>query len=209
MNTERSPSDVTSSAVAVLVPIKDFSDAKFRLADTLSSGQRAAIAKEMARRVVTAAAPHPVYVVCDDEDVATWALAHNAAVITANQPGLNKAVTTGFVHLRGLGYDTVIVSHADLPLASSYDSIADFAGITIVPDRHGGGTNVMAVPTRLDFTFTYGVDSYSLHRAEAERLGEPVRSLAVHNLQWDVDTPLDLHESLGLSALLANETNPP
>jgi len=62
-------------------------------------------------------------------------------------------------------------------------------GITIVTDHHGLGTNVMALPTGLDFHFAYGGHSASLHQREAERVG--VELTVVTNSPWrfDVDEP--------------------
>ena len=41
----------------------------------------------------------------------------------------------------------VTVAHADLPRASTSPLSANGSGITLVPDRYGNGTNVMALPT--------------------------------------------------------------
>ncbi len=51
---------------AVLVPVKAFGQAKLRLAPALSPPERAALAREMATRVVRSAGRLPVAVVCDD-----------------------------------------------------------------------------------------------------------------------------------------------
>ncbi len=202
MDPERSPSTSNPRRVAVLVPIKDFADAKFRLAEALSASQRSQIAREMAARVVRAAAPHPVFVVCDDPVVASWAQKRGAEVIDSPVAGLNPSVSYGFAELRAQGFDTVVISHADLPLARTFDGIADFDGVTIVPDRHGGGTNVMAVPTTLDFEFRYGAGSFPAHCDEAANKGAVIRVVAATDLQWDVDTPADLDQSLDLDSVL-------
>ena len=59
--------------VAVLVPVKDFRQAKVRLAGALAPWERAALARSMASNVVAAADSLPVFVVCDDGEVAAWA----------------------------------------------------------------------------------------------------------------------------------------
>jgi 2-phospho-L-lactate guanylyltransferase len=58
---------------AVLIPVKSFTMAKVRLAGVLDDAQRAALARAMAERVVEAAAPLPVWCVCDDPAVRDWA----------------------------------------------------------------------------------------------------------------------------------------
>ena len=60
----------------VLLPVKAFGEAKARLAGVLDPAQRARLARWTAERVVAAAGELPVYVVCDDDEVAEWATAH-------------------------------------------------------------------------------------------------------------------------------------
>jgi len=176
----------------VLVPIKAFSQAKFRLASALAAGPRAALARDMAERVLEAAGELPVTVVCEDHDVAAWARERRASVVWARGLGLNGAVELGVETLGEQGFRQVIVAHADLPLASELSGLADFPGITLVPDRRHDGTNVACIPTRAGFRFGYGPGSFARHRSEAERLKVPLRVLREPLLAWDVDLPEDL-----------------
>jgi 2-phospho-L-lactate/phosphoenolpyruvate guanylyltransferase len=179
---------------AVLVPVKAFAAAKVRLAPALAAPDRAALARTMAERVLGAAAPLPVFVACDDPGVADWASAMGASVEWTPGLGLNGAVQQSFATLGGAGFDVVVVAHADLPHAVGLERAARFShGVTLVPDRHEDGTNVLAVPTAsADFTFAYGVGSFRRHLAEARRVGRSVRVARWPELQWDVDTPDDL-----------------
>src|SRR5262249_26438974 len=119
---------------AVLIPVKTFSEAKGRLAGALAPAERAALARSMAERVVAAAGPLPVAVVCDDRDVARWARDLGALVIWEPGQGLNRAVDDGVRHLGGLGVRHVTVAHADLPLATDLGWVGTFSGITLIPD---------------------------------------------------------------------------
>jgi 2-phospho-L-lactate guanylyltransferase len=184
--------DLRLGPEAVLVPVKAFSDAKARLAAALPAPLRATLARSMAERVLAAAEPLPVAVVCDDRDVATWARGQGALVIWEPGQGLNRAVQDGVRHLAGLGVTKVIVAHADLPLATDLASVGGFKGVSLVPDRRDNGTNVIALPTGHDFVFSYGPGSFSRHVAEAERLGLPLRIVRTGALSWDVDLPTDL-----------------
>lgn len=193
---ERATSPATSPATraAVLVPVKAFADAKARLAPALSAADRVALARSMAERVVAAAASLPVWVACDDEGVAAWARTLGASVEWTPGLGLNGAVQQGFGALVAAGFDVVVVAHADLPHAAGLDRLAAHADdVSIVPDRHDDGTNVLAVPASAEgFTFAYGPGSFHRHLAEADRLGQRVRIERWPELQWDVDTPDDL-----------------
>ncbi len=177
---------------AVLVPVKAFDQAKRRLHLALTGPERADLSRAMADRVLGASAPLPVAVVCDDNDVAEWARQRGALVIWEPGRGLNGAVEAGVHHLATLGVAHVTVAHADLPRASDLTEVGDVAGITLVPDRYGNGTNVLALPADAGFQFSYGPGSFARHRVEAQRLGVSVRILDRPDLAWDVDEPDDV-----------------
>ncbi len=178
--------------LAVVIPVKDFTRAKVRLAAELDPDEREALARRMATVVVNAAAPLPAVIVCDSEPVRDWAEDVGARVIWTPGLGLNGAVQAGVAQLSGEGCDTAIVAHSDLPLARHLDWVAATPGVTLVPDRKLDGTNVLAVPTDIGFRFAYGAGSFSAHRAEATRLGQQVRIVNDARLSWDVDLPADL-----------------
>jgi 2-phospho-L-lactate guanylyltransferase len=183
---------VRGVSAAVVVPVKAFVAAKQRLAPVLDPSARAALARSMAATVVAAAGALPVVVVCDDEEVRTWAGDLGADVLWTPGVGLNGAVEAGVDHLAGRGVHRAIVAHADLPLATELAWVADVDGVSLVPDRHGDGTNVACVPTAAGFRFAYGARSCARHEAEAHRLGLPVRVVPDVRLGWDVDRPADL-----------------
>lgn len=180
------------STTAVLLPVKAFRQAKVRLAPALGEAERAALAESMASKVVRAAGVLPVAIVCDDDEVAAWAVTRGATVIWRPGRGLNAAVRDGVDELAGEGYDRVIVAHADLPHAIDLTWVADFDGITLVPDRHDDGTNVLSIPARSGFTFAYGPGSFARHCDEVSRLGLDLRVEREQRLGWDVDIPEDL-----------------
>jgi 2-phospho-L-lactate guanylyltransferase len=177
---------------AVLIPVKAFDQAKRRLRLALDESERAALARAMADRVVGAAHPLPVAVVCDDNAVAEWARQLGALVVWEPGRGLNGAVEAGVEHLRAAGVTQVTVAHADLPRATGIALVGESPGITLVPDRYGNGTNVIAVPTDAGFQFSYGPGSFARHVAEATRLGLPTRVLERPDLAWDIDEPGDV-----------------
>jgi 2-phospho-L-lactate guanylyltransferase len=148
----------------------------------------------MATHVVTACSPLPVAVVCDDEDVARWAAGLGATVLWEPGQGLNRAVGAGVARLAAAGALWVTIAHGDLPKARGLGTLPPFDGITLVPDRRDDGTNVMRLPTSHEFRFAYGPGSFRAHRAEASRIGLPVRVLRDPDLAYDVDWPADVEE---------------
>jgi 2-phospho-L-lactate guanylyltransferase len=184
------------ASTRVLVPVKAFHQAKGRLAPVLAPAARAELARLMAEAVLLAATPFPTAVVCDDEAVAAWARQLGAEVVWRPGRGLNGAVQDGVAHLVAHGAERVVVAHADLPLARTFADVGAFEGITLVPDRHDDGTNVVCLPAAAaaDFEFAYGPGSCARHRAAAERTAVAVRVLPDERLGWDVDRPDDLEQ---------------
>lgn len=191
-------------SVAVLVPVKAFRVAKLRLAPALPPGPREALARFMATTVLRAAAPLPVAVVCDDDEVAGWAAAQGAQVVWAPGRGLDGAVSDGVRALAAAGAARVIVAHADLPLATDLSWVARFPGVTLVPDHRDDGTNVACVPAQAGFPFAYGPGSFARHTAAALRLDLPLRVVREPRLGLDVDVPADL-ERAGLATTVVAE----
>ena len=202
------------SAVAALIPIKAFSEAKKRLSSRVTSDDRSALAQAMAAQVVSSAAPMPTFVVCDNAEVGKWAVDHGAEVLHEPGRGLNGAVAAGVAQLRDLGFDRVVIAHSDLPLAVDLAWIANFEDVTIVPDRSARGTNVLSIPLSIPlnpvktksettlcpkgtsqgdvFEFSYGAGSFGRHVVEARRLGFRLRVVPNYRLSADVDYPGDL-----------------
>lgn len=177
---------------AVLIPLRSLSTGKLRLSSVYGDADRATLIATMAETVLMAAAGLDVLVVHDSAEVARWANERGAMDIRPAEPGLNRAISEGRDHLRSLGYSRLIVAHADLPHATDLRVVDLGEGISIVPDRHGDGTNVMCLPTNIEFTFAYGPGSFATHLGIARRLDIEPTVLQDAALSWDVDHPDDL-----------------
>jgi 2-phospho-L-lactate guanylyltransferase len=186
---------------AVLIPVKDFRQAKARLSGVLSADDRIRLARWTAERVVAAAAPLPVFVACDDRTVADWAESVGATVLWRPSVGLNAAVLDGIRSLGEAGIEHAIVAHSDLPIAASLAGVVLTGGIVLVPDGRSDGTNVLAVPTSSGFEPAYGSQSFHRHLTHALGLGLPVRVQRDPRLALDIDTPADLAHPLIAKAL--------
>ena len=180
--------------LAVVVPVKSFTVAKGRLADVLSPADRETLARQCAGTVVRAAAPARAYVVCDDAGIAAWAREAGATVVEQRTPGLNGAVQDGWVAAVADGADHLVIAHADLPLAGSFAHVPREGSVSIVPDRHRDGTNVMSLPAGMAFDLHYGPGSFAAHQAEARRRGIPCTVIDDADLALDLDTADDLDE---------------
>jgi len=192
-----------SHTAGVVVPLRSFALGKARLADALDDDTRRALTRTMAERVVAAAGDRPTVIVTSAPDVSEWARALDLAHI--DDPGtLDGAAHAGREWARAQNLTRVVVMHADLPLATTLDGIADDGDASIavlVPDHHDDGNPVLAIPSAADFAFAYGPRSCARHVAEAERCGLEVRIVRDRALGFDVDDPADL-------AALAQEPAP-
>ena len=194
---------------AVLVPVKAFADAKARLSAVLAPDQRNALARWTADRVVAAAGELPVYVACDDDEVAKWAVDRGAIVLWHPGAGLNGAVSRSVAQLAQEGATHVVVAHGDLPLAHDLAGLIVPGAVTLVPDAHRDGTNVIAVPSELGFAFSYGPNSFQRHLALALASGRSTIVRRDPQLARDIDTPDDLMHPLVKEVLPAwLQTNP-
>ena len=177
---------------AVLVPVKSFAAAKQRLGSALPDAQRRTLVEKMASRVILAAAPLSVAVVCDDPEVADWARQHGALVVWEPGRGLNGAVEAGVARMANLGVEVATVVHSDLPFADGIGVLEAFDGVTLVPDRQDNGTNLIRLPVQAGFRFSYGPGSFERHLQECARLELPVSVVRRPELAFDVDWPTDL-----------------
>jgi 2-phospho-L-lactate guanylyltransferase len=195
---------------AVIVPVKSFRRAKERLAKHLEPEHRQVLARRLATEVVTAVAPAPVFVACDDDEVATWARSLHAEVLWGPGLGLNGAVAQAIERLGNLGYERVLISHSDLvapasllPLLDPASSMRLALDVTVlVPDRRRDGTNVICISTALAFRPSYGPGSFQRHLQQAVASGRPVLVHTDEHLALDIDTWDDLLDPMARHLLL-------
>lgn len=98
--------------------------------------------------------------------------------------------------------DRLLVIHADLPLLTVDDIAAliagDERGCAIAPDRHGTGTNALALSEPSGFDFAFGRNSFSRHCAAAKG---KARVVARVGLGLDIDTLDDLDAAISAGAM--------
>ncbi|MFI5036465.1 MAG: hypothetical protein ACHQFZ_09715 [Acidimicrobiales bacterium] len=175
---------------AYLVPLKAFDRAKERL--RAGAGLDVpALARRLAGEVLLACAPVPVIVVTESLDVAAFAGRFGADVCFSQAGDLNEALQRAYDALGGR-YARLAVVPGDLRYPAGLGSFDPADGVTVVTDRHGSGTNVLALPGAVGFHFRYGDDSARHHADEARRLGLAVHLIERSTWSIDVDRPEDL-----------------
>ena len=180
----------TTMIDAVIVPLKRFDVAKARLREG-GVTQVTEFARRLAAGVIQHSAPRIVIVLSESDDVSRFAREHHAEVRQSNARDLNEAVKDAYEGLRER-FERLLIVHGDLRSPEGIGTFEPEPGITIVTDHHLLGTNVLVLPTGLDFNFSYGASSATKHELEAVRLGVVHRVITDSHWRFDIDEPADL-----------------
>ncbi len=171
-----------------VVPIRSF-DGLTRLAEALSTEERFALMRRLAKRTCTAIAEAgaPVMIVTGDHEVRSWASASGFGLVDEpDPPGLDAAAAGGIAQAD----DAWMVVHADLPAIAPEDidaAVALLGGRSVLAPSHDGGTSLIAGSTPA-FPFSYGVESFHRHLAAVPDAAVLIRP----GLALDLDRPSDL-----------------
>ena len=191
------------STIAVL-PVKRFDEAKRRLAEALSAGTRRALAEAMVSDVLTALRRarrvDGVIVVTSESGVEALARAQGAhAIGDPPEPGHSAAAAHGVAWACERGAQRALLVPADCPAVTpaEVDDLlivqpAAQARVTIVPDRHGSGTNALVLSPPDAIAPSFGPGSRVRHEEAAWAVGAECRIAEPPSLLLDVDTPEDL-----------------
>jgi 2-phospho-L-lactate guanylyltransferase len=168
-----------------IVPVKQGAARKSRLAEHLSADDRSRLsdwlvahvleslraAPSIGRAIILSAAPHGAS--------AEW------------HRDLGRGMNAELAAMSRIS--RLVVVHGDLPLvvADDIEALIEAAaqGVAIAPDRHGTGTNALAIADNRVFAFAFGEDSCRRHRDAA---GGNATIVNRPGLAIDIDTPDDL-----------------
>jgi 2-phospho-L-lactate/phosphoenolpyruvate guanylyltransferase len=186
----------------ILIPVKDSSKAKQRLASILDQPARTALAQAMLHDVL--AAIHEwrdrpaVGVVTSDSFAMNLAKEFNFEVIPdPENPGETGAIEMATQICVDRGTEFTLVIPADIPLIQAWElqeilKQAPKEGSVLVPAGDGRGTNAaLRRPANL-FPLRFGNDSFKPHYAAAQATGKPSVVLQSPGIAVDVDNPEDL-----------------
>jgi len=177
----------------VIIPLKSFRRAKSRLRDSLGEDGAADLARSLAHQVLEASRPRTALVVSEDPDVLDFASGLGAQTLLVSEQSLNAAVSAAYRRLDSVA-DYAIVAHGDLAQPEGLGTTLFSPGVSVYLDQWERGTNVLVLPTGLDFTFCYGPDSAHSHVDEARRLGLEVHIVRDSPWRYDVDEPPDARD---------------
>jgi 2-phospho-L-lactate/phosphoenolpyruvate guanylyltransferase len=190
----------------ILIPVKNLSAAKQRLAAVLDQPARTELAQAMLNDVVATIAAWPRRPACalvtSDPFAIELARHHDFEIIPdpAN-PGETGAIEMATRLCVARGIESTLVIPADIPLiqASELDQILAYApaeGSVLAPAADGRGTNAaFRRPANL-FPLRFGNDSFKAHLAAARATGKKCVVLQLPSIAIDVDNPEDLQRIL-------------
>lgn len=186
---------------AAILPVKSFARAKQRLGASVAEELRMALAQAMVGDVLAAlaatSAVEATIVVTRQPDVAASARSGGATVVhDEGEEGQPAAVTLGVRAALAQGFQRVLCVPGDCPAldpAELAELLADREhAVTILPDRHGTGTNGLLLSPPDAIAPSFGSDSRARHVELARAAGVRWRVKELGSLGLDVDTGADL-----------------
>jgi 2-phospho-L-lactate guanylyltransferase len=194
----------------ILVPVKEMSTAKQRLASVLTQEQRTLLARTMLKDICAALAevkPQPAIALVTNDAFATGLARHYGFQIIVDNDNLGEseaiAMATAEAEKRGAQFTMVLPGDIPLLRASEVEAVLaamPVVGSVLVPAADARGTNaVLRRPCAL-FPLRFGNDSFLPHLAAARTAGKT--SVVLDNadlpgIALDIDRPADLALLLG------------
>ena len=199
-------------ATAVL-PVKRFGAAKQRLAAGIDDERRRALVAAMLEDVLEAVGEarsiERTIVVTDEPRAMDVAAAAGAEVVAdpggtigssergGDREGHSLAALAGIARADADGAECVVLLPGDCPLLDPRELDRLLTGVpasyvTIVPDRHGTGTNALALSPPGAIRPAFGEGSCARHVAAARAAGVPYAVEELSSLSLDLDTPADV-----------------
>ncbi|HEX8814372.1 MAG TPA: 2-phospho-L-lactate guanylyltransferase [Terriglobales bacterium] len=188
----------------ILVPVKNLSTAKQRLAALLDQPTRTALAKAMLQDVMEAIHAWrerpPVALVTSDEFAMSAAQKFGFEIIPDKE---NRSETDAIAMATEVcvqrRVESTLVIPADIPLVTPADleritrSVPSDGSVLVASHDHRGSNAIWRKPADL-FPLRFGSDSFQPHLAAARATRKPCVVLTLPGIGLDVDDPSDLRK---------------
>jgi 2-phospho-L-lactate guanylyltransferase len=190
---------------AILIPVKEFREAKKRLAPHLPAADRAALAEAMCEdffNVVAATkCADQVFVISKEPGALSRARKLGwETILESAQTSESASVDEGSRYCAERRVDALLRVPIDLPLVEPSDIEAVFQqleaapSVVIVPSSDGTGTNALLRSPAVLFPSRFGPNSFPRHLAEAKECGARTRVYRNPRLELDIDELEDLRK---------------
>ena len=187
---------------ALLIPVKNLSNAKQRLGEALDQEHRSLLAEAMLRDVLTAAAGVrdrlDIYLVTGDAHAHRLRAEFGLGVIedTRNESE-TAAIEMATAWCEERSYDTTVVLPGDVPLTTSAElhRVLDSApeeGAVLVPAYDRRGSNCILRRPASIIPLRFGNDSFLPHCEAMKKTSKPLVILELPGIGLDIDNPHEL-----------------
>lgn len=189
----------------LLIPVKDLTRAKQRLAALMSQEERTRLAAAMLESTLAAAAgsrrADRIAVVTMYQPAVDLARGYGMEIISEGEQ-ISESASVDFAsrELEARGATSVLRLPIDLPLVASEDIDEILArdssapSTVIVPSREGTGTNAILRRPATLFASHFGPHSLAKHLAAANRARATCEILRLPRIALDIDDPGDVEE---------------
>jgi 2-phospho-L-lactate guanylyltransferase len=190
--------------IAAIIPVGTLEAAKSRLGGALDAEERQDLAERFLARTLRAALAverlADILVVSPDREVLRRASDLGARTLRQRSSGLNAGLDEAREDVVAGGAGAILVLPIDLPFVTAaaiaevlapIDATGPDRRVVLVTDRHGTGTNVLALRPPGIIWFTFGQGSRVAHREAAASAGAAYAEVD-GPLAFDLDTPADL-----------------
>lgn len=182
--------------------MKRFSAAKQRLAAGVDDERRpelvAAMLADVLEAIGEARSVERTIVVTSEPRAEDLAAAAGAELVPdPDEGGHSGAALAGVARAEELGARSAVLLPGDCPLLDGRELERLLTGMperyaAIVPDRHGTGTNALALTPPDAIRPAFGEGSCARHVAAARKAGVPFAVEGLPSLALDLDTPADV-----------------
>jgi 2-phospho-L-lactate guanylyltransferase len=187
---------------ALLIPVKNLTNAKQRLSEALDQVQRSQLAEAMLRDVMSAAAGVAerldIYLVTGDERVRDMATEFRFGVIEDScNESETAAIAMATAWCAQQEYDTTVVVPGDIPLITSAElhrvlDAAPAEGAVFVPAYDRRGSNCILRGPASIIPLRFGNESFLPHCEAMKKTGKPLIILEMPGIGLDIDNPHEL-----------------
>jgi len=190
---------------AILIPVKEFREAKQRLAPHFSPDDRAALAQALCEDCFTVVAAvrgaDRIFVVSKEPQVLLRARQLGWETIAeSRQISESDSVDAASRYCAERGVQALLRLPVDIPLVEPADieavleTVAAAPTVVLVPSSDGTGTNAILRSPPALFPSHFGPNSFMRHLAEAEACGVRAQVFRNPRLELDIDQWEDLQQ---------------
>jgi 2-phospho-L-lactate guanylyltransferase len=190
--------------LCVIIPVKNLSSSKARLAASLSLRERKDLTVKMLRHVLSILNKSigEVLIIGSDDEVRAVSRECNVLFELDKATSLNSAVVQAVGRCVRSGSDAVLLMAADLPLLS-YSELENLLentegeAVVICPSKDCG-TNALFLRPPRTMPVSFGANSFARHLRMALERGRRFKVFWSPGFSFDIDTPEDLKMLDGL-----------